>query len=262
MPARDEAPAGGPIWVDLMTSDADRARAFYAKVFGWAAEDPNPDFGGYVNFTLRGVRIAGCMQSMGEDIPDAWSVYLRTDDAAGTVDAAAREGAQVIVPATEVGDLGTMAVVVDPGGASIGMWQPAAHRGSGIVTEAGAPSWFELQTRDYGTSVAFYEKVFGWTTRPESDTPEFRYTVFERGDDQYAGIMDASGFLPEGVPSQWSVYFGTDDTDGTLAEIQSLGGAVVMPAEDTPYGRLAAASDPTGAVFKLVAPNEMMPARD
>jgi predicted enzyme related to lactoylglutathione lyase len=27
----------------------------------------------------------------------------------------------------------------------------------------------------------------------------------------------------------------------------------VMPAEDTPYGRLAVAADPTGAVFKLVA---------
>jgi hypothetical protein len=34
-----------------------------------------------------------------------------------------------------------------------------------------------------------------------------------------------------------------------------------MPAEDTPYGRLAEAADPTGAHFKLVAPNEAMPAR-
>ncbi len=40
-----------------------------------------------------------------------------------------------------------------------------------------------------------------------------------------------------------------------------LGGSVLMPAEDTPYGRLAAAADPTGARFKLVAPNAAMPAR-
>jgi predicted enzyme related to lactoylglutathione lyase len=32
-----------------------------------------------------------------------------------------------------------------------------------------------------------------------------------------------------------------------------------MAAEDTPYGRLAAAADPTGARFKLVAANEAMP---
>ena len=53
-------------------------------------------------------------------------------------------------------------------------------------------------------------------------------------------------------PSGWSVYFGTDDTDKALARIVDLGGTVVQPAEDTPYGRLAQAADPTGALFKLV----------
>jgi predicted enzyme related to lactoylglutathione lyase len=262
MPKRDEAPLGGPIWVDLMTSDPDGARAFYARVFGWDAAEPNAEFGGYFNFTKDGILVAGGMQNSGDGMPDVWSVYLRTDDPAATVDAATARGAGVIVSPMAVGDLGTMAVIVDPGGAAIGMWQPGSHRGFGLVTEAGAPSWFELQTRDHDTSVAFYRDVFGWTTRVEGDTPEFRYTTFTRGDDSYAGIMDASGFLPEGVPAHWSVYFGTDDTDRSLAEIESLGGTVVMPAEDTPYGRLAIASDPTGAVFKLVAPNDMMPARD
>jgi predicted enzyme related to lactoylglutathione lyase len=42
------------------------------------------------------------------------------------------------------------------------------------------------------------------------------------------------------------------DTDAALARIGELGGATVMPAEDTPHGRLATASDPTGALFKLV----------
>jgi predicted enzyme related to lactoylglutathione lyase len=64
--------------------------------------------------------------------------------------------------------------------------------------------------------------------------------------------MDASGFLPEGVPSHWSVYFGVDDTDAALAKIVDLGGSVVQPAEDTPYGRLATAADPSGALFKLI----------
>jgi len=31
----------------------------------------------------------------------------------------------------------------------------------------------------------------------------------------------------------------------------SFRGAVVQEAEDTPYGRLAAATDPTGAAFNL-----------
>jgi predicted enzyme related to lactoylglutathione lyase len=71
--------------------------------------------------------------------------------------------------------------------------------------------------------------------------------------------MDASGFLPVGVPAHWSVYFGVEDTDAALAKVVDLGGSILMAAEDTPYGRLAAAADPTGARFKLVAANEAMP---
>ncbi len=84
--------------------------------------------------------------------------------------------------------------------------------------------------------------------------------VLRHGEDWLAGIMDASGFLPDGVPAHWSVYFGVDDTDAALAKIVDLGGSILMAAQDTPYGRLATAADPTGAQFKLVAPNEDMPA--
>ena len=87
----------------------------------------------------------------------------------------------------------------------------------------------------------------------QSDVPEFRYTTYGEGDDRLAGIMDATAFLPDGVPAHWSVYFGVDDTDATLAAVVELGGTVVQPATDSPYGRLAQAADPTGALFKLAA---------
>jgi predicted enzyme related to lactoylglutathione lyase len=63
--------------------------------------------------------------------------------------------------------------------------------------------------------------------------------------------MDGAGCLPEGVPSNWTIFFGADDVDKTLQVIADNGGAVLRAAEDTPYGRLAAASDPTGTVFNL-----------
>jgi predicted enzyme related to lactoylglutathione lyase len=245
-----------------MTSDVARSRDFYSALFGWTAEEPNPEFGGYFNFQRDGVRVAGCMGgTQGEDHPDVWSIYLATDDARKTLDTAVARGAQVVVPAMPVGDLGTMGAVTDPGGAFIGLWQPGEHKGFGTFGEAGAPSWFELHTRAYDDSLAFYRDVFRWDTRTESDVPEFRYTTQVVGEEQLAGIMDASAFLPDGVPSHWSVYFGSDDTDATIAEAVELGGTVVMPAEDTPYGRLATMADPTGAIFKLVAPNDQMPAR-
>ena len=74
-----------------------------------------------------------------------------------------------------------------------------------------------------------------------------------QGDNQLAGIMDAAAFLPEGAPAAWSIYFGVTDADTALERIVELGGRVVQPAQDTPYGRLAQAADPTGTLFKLIA---------
>jgi predicted enzyme related to lactoylglutathione lyase len=245
-----------------MTSDADRSRAFYGELFGWTAQEPNAEFGGYFNFTKDGVLVAGCMPHMpGPDEPDVWSVYLASDDVAKTREAAAASGGQVIMPAMAVGDLGSMAVITDAGGASVGVWQPGSHKGFGLIAEPGAPGWFEVHTREYGATVKFYRDVFGWDTHVASDTPEFRYTTLGRDEAAQAGIMDASGFLPEGEPAHWSVYFGAEDADAALAKVTSLGGSVVRPAEDTLYGRLAEAADPTGARFKLVGPNAAMPAR-
>ena len=256
MPTRESAVIGAPCWVDLMTSDTAASRTFYTELFGWDAEEPTPEFGGYFNFTKDGVRIAGCMSSQDDPgRPDMWSIYLATDDAAKTLELAASHGGQVIVSAMPVGDLGVMAYVVDPGGAAIGVWQPGQHQGFLTLGEPAAPGWFELHTRDYAKALDFYRDVFGWETEVAGDTPEFRYTVQKHGEDQMAGVMDASNFLPEGVPAHWSVYFAVADTDVALAKIVELGGSVVMPAENTPYGRLAVAADPTGAQFKLVADN-------
>lgn len=263
MPTRDIAPVGAPCWIDLMSSDIRRSQEFYCRLFGWTAEEPAEEFGGYVNFTKNGIRVAGCMASRpGSGPSDAWSVYLATEDIEKTLDAATTNGGQVHVQAMAVGDLGTMGFVGDSGGAGIGVWQPGRHQGFGVHGEAGAPSWFELHTRDYRATVDFYRTVFAVDTHVVSDTPEFHYTTLTHGENWLAGIMDASGFLPEGVPAHWSVYFGADDTDAALAKIVDLGGSVLMAAEDTPYGRLAAATDPTGAQFKLVAPNAAMPARN
>jgi uncharacterized protein len=84
-----------------------------------------------------------------------------------------------------------------------------------------------------------------------SDSDEFRYTTAAFGDQQLLGVMDGAGFLSEGVPSNWTIFFGAEDVDKTLQEITENGGAVLRPAEDTPYGRLAAGTDPTGTAFNL-----------
>jgi uncharacterized protein len=252
MPARDSALIGAPCWADLMTSDTEKSREFYAAVFGWTAEEPNQELGGYFNFRRDGVRIAGCMASQ-PDVPvtDVWSVYLASDDAEKTLDTAIREGGQVHVPPMQVQDLGTMAFLADPGGAGIGVWQPGTHQGFGLVDEPGTPSWFEVHTRDYDAVVAFYRNVFHWETRVESDTEDFRYTTLQHGEQPLAGVMDATKSLGPDEPSCWSVYWAVADADASAQRIVESGGSLVHPPHDSPYGRLVAAADPTGATFKL-----------
>ncbi len=253
MTTRDTAPLGAPCWVDLFTSDQGASKDFYGEVFGWTVDDPGPEFGGYVNFLRDGVQVGGCMRNDGASgQPDMWSVYLAVADAQATVSAASAHGGQTHVPPMPVADLGVMAMVGDAGGAAIGLWQPGVHKGFGVYGETGAPSWFELHTRAYDASIDFYRSVFDWNLETTADTPEFRYSTLTIDGEQLAGVIDATAFLPDGVPPNWAIYFGVDDADATIDKIVKLGGSVVQPAEDTPYGRLAAVTDTTGAGFRLL----------
>lgn len=246
---------GAPRWIDLYTSDAERSRDFYTALFGWEAEDPAPEYGGYFNFRLAGSRIAGCMAAQpGIGDPDHWGVFLDSDDAARTVKTATANGGRTSVEPMAVDDLGTMAVVTDVGGATVGIWQPGTHPGCERIAEPGAPAWFELFTRDYDRTVAFYQDVFGWQTQVMSNTPDFRLTVLQpEGSDPAAGIMDATNLLEPDCAAHWTVYFNVADTDRTLATAVDLGGTVLREPEDTPFGRLAALADPTGSPLKIVA---------
>ncbi len=254
MPTRDHAPIGAPCWADLWTSDVAGSRTFYADLLGWEAQEPNPEFGGYFMFTREGIPVAGGMGAMGDAPADnTWKVYLATEDIAKTLESAESRGAQIVAPAIPVADLGTQAVLVDPTGAQLGAWQPGTFPGFTVLNEHGAPSWFELLTRDHAAAIDFYRTVFHWDTNVVGDTDEFRYSTVQGpgGEGELAGIGDATSFLPEGVPSHWSVYWEVDDVDAVLAKVEALGGSVVIGKQDTPYGHLATATDPAGAQFKL-----------
>jgi predicted enzyme related to lactoylglutathione lyase len=254
MTSRESAPIGSPCWADLWTSDVEGSRKFYRELFGWEAQEPSPEFGGYFMFTRQGVPTAGGMGDMGDAKADnTWKVYLNTGDIDRTVREAEASGARVIVPAMPVADLGEQAVLIDPTGAHLGAWEPGTFSGFTVLCEHGAPSWFELYTREYAAAVDFYRSVFGWDTNVVGDTDQFRYTTMRGpgGEGELAGIMDGSAFLPAEVAAHWSIYWEVDDVDAAVDKVMSLGGSVVMKAEDTPYGRIASVTDTAGALFKL-----------
>jgi predicted enzyme related to lactoylglutathione lyase len=251
-----ERPIGAPCWIDLLTSDAGRARAFYPGVFGWTAGEGAEQFGGYFMFMRDGVPVAGCMQKVagmpGGDEPDEWGVYLSSPDAKVTVDKVIAGGGTLRVGPVDIADLGTEAVFDDVSGARIGVWEAKAFPGITTFNEPAAPTWFGMLTSDYAGSVAFYENAFGWQTRVASDTPQYRSTVLTAGGEDFAGIADASsGDLAGRQADRWEVYLRVADLDAALARVAELGGTVLKEAADTPFGRLAEAADPTGARFNL-----------
>ena len=254
MPIRNGSPPGAPCWIDLTSSDVDRAHDFYGTVFGWTFESPGREYGGYLNATKDGHAVAGLMANNPESqAPDGWNTYFHTTDINATASKVTSAGGVVHMGPMEVPAKGFMAVATDPSGAVFCLWQPLEHHGFEVIGEAGAPVWHQLTTRDYRAAVDFYTAVFGWRTEQTSDTDEFRYTTALFGHQQLLGVMDGASFLPEGVPSNWTTFFGAEDVDQTLQVITANGGAVLRGAEDTPYGRLAAAADPTGVVFNLAS---------
>ncbi|HLS76476.1 MAG TPA: VOC family protein [Nocardia sp.] len=248
---------GDPVWVELFTADPGRAIAFYGELFGWTAERDD-DFGGYLTFRSGGLAVAGGMgKSAPEDGPDQWTVYLAAEDARATAEAATANGGAVVLPPMAVGELGTMAVLADSAGSGIGVWQrgrfagiETAPIGQDDMWRHGEPGWFELHTPDYDKTLSFYREVFGWRDVTElPGPPGFRYSTIHATHPMRGGVMDATAVPAEAALPGWNVYLGSADVDATVATAVRLGATVVHPAEDSPYGRMAVLTDPTGARF-------------
>ena len=252
MPVRTSAPVGAPTWIDLTTSDVERAQQFYGAVFGWTFESAGPEYGGYTNAFKDGRPVAGLMRNDPQwNSPDTWATYFHTADIKATMAKAVAAGAVSCVDAMEVKDKGHMGVLTDPAGAVFGLWQPTGHLGFEVVNSDGAPVYHQLTTRDYGAALDFYREVFGWQINKVADTDEFRYSTASFDGEELLGVMDGTHDLSEGVPSNWFFFLGADDVDKTVQLVTENGGRVIRAAEDTPYGRLAAVADPTGAGFNL-----------
>jgi uncharacterized protein len=245
---------GTPCWVDLMSSDPAKAKEFYSALLGWTFDEASDEYGNYVTCQSDGHNVAGMMANPGTGAPDGWNTYICTQDAHATAEAAAGAGGKVLMPVMEVPEQGVMAMIADPAGAVFGVWQPIGHTGFQKYNEANSVTWDELHSKDFQASKDFYGTVFGWNYQVMGDTDEFRYVTGQVDGQDVLGMMDASGYLPAEVPSHWAVYFSVEDVDAACAKAVELGGSVIRPAEDTPFGRIADMTDATGANFKLHGP--------
>jgi predicted enzyme related to lactoylglutathione lyase len=240
------------MWVDVSSSDLDKSRAFYNGLFGWDAQvTPDPQAGGYTIFTLDGKMVGGGGPTFGPDQQPAWATYVCSADADATVQAVKDAGGQVLMGPMDVMGQGRMAVLIDPTGAHISIWQPQAHRGAELVNEKGSFCWNELYTRDLPAARDFYQKVFGWDAE-ETEISAGPYTLFKVDGRGIAGGLDMTSMLPDSIPPHWLVYFTVENTAATVDKAKELGGTVAHGPADTPMGPFAVLQDPVGAAFAVI----------
>jgi predicted enzyme related to lactoylglutathione lyase len=272
VPERDGYIPGVPCWVDTSQPDPDAAAAFYRDLFGWEVEDMMPpgSEAKYFVARIRGRDVAA-IGSIPESAPQmaTWNTYIWVDSADDTTAKALEAGGGVMMEPFDVMEAGRMAVLTDPEGAVIMLWQPNQHRGAGVVNEHGSVNFNGLNTRDVSGAKEFYGAVFGWTTLDlggaemwtlpgygdhlEKDDPGIRERNAEFGgpsgfEDVVATINPIGDDQPD-TPAHWSVTFGVDDADATAAKAGELGGTVVVPPFDAPWVRMSIISDPQGATF-------------
>jgi predicted enzyme related to lactoylglutathione lyase len=246
--------AGTFSWVELATSDQAAATDFYTKLFGWEKQDnPLPD-GGIYTIGLVGGRPAAAVgqqqpQEREQGIHSHWNLYVASDDVDKTAALAQEAGGTIMAPPFDVMDLGRMAVIADPTGAVISVWQSYQMPGFAVRDEHGSFSWPELLTKDTDRAKAFYGDVFGWTA-DDMPMPDGRvYTMFKLGETNVGGLFPPPA---EDIPPTWMVYFDVADCEGTVATAKASGAQELQaPKVIEGMGTFAVLLDPTKAVFAV-----------
>lgn len=242
MGKRTSHPPGSFSWAELATSDADAAKGFYSELFGWEYDDnPAGDDQVYSMAKREGHYVAALFDA---DQPPHWNCYVTVASADETAAQATGHDGAVMAEPFDVMDVGRMAVITDPAGAALCLWEPRAHIGATLVNTPGSLTWNDLVTPDPEGAERFYGGLFGWTFEEIPGAGGYR-TI--RNDGRMNG-----GIMPtQDGPPTWLPYFGHEDVDRLTGEIEGLGGRLYNGPVRMPQGSIAVLGDPQGAVFAV-----------
>jgi uncharacterized protein len=248
-------PHGVFCWVDLGTTDLEGSRRFYGELLGWElAEVDTPD-GVYVVARVQGKDVAG-MHAHGEGDAHNWDSYISVDDLDAALQRVPRLGGQVTSGPHDIPGSARMAVITDPGGARVCLWQAAGYPGAAVVNETGTWTWNDLSTRDPEAAEASYRDLLGWSFQQVAPG----YWSISMGDLLIGGMRTMTE-KEAGTPPSWMPYFVVTDAEKAATQLQELGGHVFEPPRDVPAGRFLIAADPQGAAMGLIEMGPEGPAR-
>lgn len=246
---------GSFIWYELLTNDHQAAKRFYDGVIGW---DIEPEPAGPIDYRMirtESGNSGGVMQLNGQmrehGARPVWLGYIGVDDVDETVAKAESGGAKVLMPAYDIPDVGRLAMLADPQGASFYVMRGSSDGTSTAFAPdlVGHCAWNELLTTDLAAAKDFYLPLFGWTlgeAMPMGPMGDYQFI-------EHDGRMIGAMFAPGDPRPQWRFCFRTADLQGSIAAIESGGGQVLNgPMEVPGGGMIIQANDPEHAFFMLI----------
>ena len=251
-------------WYELLTDNSDEALAFYSAILGWEATDSGQPGMHYRILHARdegagGTRDVGGLMQLTQEMRQngarpIWLGYIRVDNVDQAVANIVAAGGNEQLPATDIPDVGRIAMVTDPQGIPFYVMRGFSNETS-MAFAADKPrighcAWNELVTSDTEGAKAFYFGEFGWTKDGEMDMgPMGRYEFI-----RHNGVIGAIMPKPEDAPTpMWQYYFRCADIDLAVTTITERGGQILHGPDEIPGGEFSLnAVDPQGALFALV----------
>lgn len=244
-------------WVDVAARDIAKETNFFKQTLNWdVREIPMPQ-GAYPMIFVGDSAVGGFMdlQRLAKGTPPHLAATIRVDKIDKAFALALKSGAREISKPSEVGDMGKIAVIADPTGAAVNLWEVIKHEGiSADSMIEGVPSWFELMTNQPDISQKFYKQAFGWEAR-KTDAKDMEYLEFYKGSYLIGGLFPLTKNIQ--MPNAWCVYFTVRNIDKTLAQATKGGAKVVVPVTQAgSIGKFAGLTSPQGAYFGVVQYNK------
>ena len=244
--------AGRFVWFEYVSKDARKAQGFFGELFGWSTKAVPMPQGEYTMIAAPdGRTIGGYFAAPDPKTPAGWLPYLQVQSAADIAAQVKKLGGSVMKQPFKVGDFATMAIVADPLGASLALWQPS-NREEPPKPTVGHFVWNELPSKNPEASVKFYTQIGGFTESKMDMGGMGTYHLLESDGQSRAGIMAQQ--MPE-APHAWLPYVQVASADQTVEKARKLGATIAVPATDIPnVGRFAIFVDTQGTATGILQP--------
>jgi predicted enzyme related to lactoylglutathione lyase len=255
-------PRGDYIWYELMTPDPEGSKAFYDAVVGWNIGKAEEAYNGYRMIGTDGGFAGGVLPLNAEmqqhGARPTWLGYIHVTDVDQSIKSIEQAGGKALMPATDIPNVGRIAMVADPQGAPFYVMKPIPPEGrenepSTVFSPGkdGRCSWNELSTSDPVAARRFYGEQFGWTSDEFMDMGEHgEYRFFDHHGVRLGAV---SGMMNQDQHPHWRYYFRVPSVSKAKETAEAKGGKVVMAPMEVPGGdHIIIGFDPQGAEFALV----------